>query len=102
MTIITLQGNAKCDYIRQLFVKASGHFVNLLVEKKTTGEDREMNCRTGVSKHTNGVGLSFDPNKYNLQVVWEANKAGGAESYRMVNLIGVKTMKVNGEEYIFE
>ena len=81
--------------------KASGRWFSAEVIKRTTGELRFFHSlRGGVSKHTNGTGLAFDPASRGLMVVWEAsNEAGGAEAYRMVSEDGIRALIVDGVRY---
>jgi hypothetical protein len=96
-----LTGKAKVDAVRELFAKSEGRWVSAVFIKRTDGTERAMTCRVGVKKYVKGVGLSFNPEKYALQVVWEP-KAGKAEdAYRMVSLDGVISLKVDGTEYLF-
>jgi len=73
--------------------KRSGLFFNAEQVKRTDGEYRVFKgLLGGVMKHTNGVGLAFNPDKKGLIVVWEANGDGGKYSYRMLNEEGLKAV----------
>ena len=62
--------------------------------KRTTGEYRKMICRNGVTKGVKGVGMNFDPVAKRLKVVWDMQK----KNFRMINLNGLKWIKINGQE----
>ena len=81
--------------------KASGRWFSAETIKRTTGELRFFHSiRGGVSKHTNGTGLAFDPSSKGLLVVWEAsNEAGGKDAYRMVNEDGIRALIIDGVRY---
>ena len=60
--------------------------------KRSTGEVRNMSARTGVTKYITGEGLKFSPSKKNLIAVFDMNKQG----YRMINLEGLTSLRLNG------
>ena len=104
MKVVKLKGQAKVDRADELISQAEGRFFGALFVKKD-GSDRNGQFRTGVAKHTKGVGLAYNPKEYGLRGVWEANNKEGCteeQAYRMINLDTVKMLKVNGEEYRFE
>lgn len=63
--------------------------------KRTTGEERIMNCRRGVKKGVKGVGHSFDPKKKALLSVYDMQKAG----FRFINLEDLHWARIGGQEY---
>jgi len=83
--------------------KASGLFFSTEGIKRTTGELRYFKSLLGgVKKHTNGVGLAFNPDKKDLLVVWESiNDEGytGKFAYRMIALEGLKAVIFKGIRY---
>ena len=82
--------------------KATGLFFTAEFIKKTDGTYRVMkSVRGGVARHTNGVGLKFDPSKKGLLVVWESLNPAveGNEKYRMISLAGLKALVVGGKRY---
>lgn len=60
-------------------------FITEFIER-TDGTLRRMVCRTGVKKYIKGVGMSYDPNEYDLMVVWDIQK----KDYRMINLSAIQ------------
>jgi hypothetical protein len=66
--------------------KTAGRFFYAQFVKKD-GTLRKMVARLGVRRYVAGKGLKFNPSKYHLIVVWDAQK----RAYRMVNL---KTLQV--------
>jgi hypothetical protein len=72
-----------------------GRVFTVLFTKRTTGQDRLMNCRLGVKKFLTGKGLRFDPNERALLPVWDMQK----RAYRMISMDAVKMVKANGLTY---
>lgn len=76
------------------------NFFTVTFVKRTTGELRTMNCRTGVKKYVTGVGMKYNPREKNLLPVWERRSDGeGAENYRNVNLNDLVTLVINKQHY---
>ena len=71
-----------------------GEFFSVEFTKRTTGELRNMICRKGVKKYTKGGKLKYNASSYGLLPVFDMQNG-----YRMVNLDGLKSMKVGGEVY---
>ena len=70
--------------------------------KRTTGEERVMNCRRGVKKGVKGIGLGFDPDEKGLLVVWDMQKIdthGEKGAFRMLNLEDLLELKMQGKTY---
>lgn len=63
--------------------------------KRTTGETRDMVCRLGVKKGTNGKGLNFDPVEKGLLPVYDLKSKG----FRMINLNTLKELRIRGKVY---
>ena len=81
-------------------VKADGGWFKVVFIKRTTGEEREMTCRTGVKKHVTGAGLKYNPTGKNLIPVWVANEGkDGADAYRMINVEGVTSITYDYKTY---
>jgi hypothetical protein len=53
---------------------SDGRIFTVIFIKRTNDEERFMQARTGVRKGVKGVGLSFDPKKYNLISVYDVRK----------------------------
>lgn len=68
----------------------------VVFEKRTNGIDRVMSCLNNVHSRTNGNGLSFDPASKGLIPTYDMNVRG----YRMINLRGLKKLRMNKTEYI--
>jgi len=90
--------------LREFKAKAdSGIIFTVKFIKRTTGEERVMNCRRGVSKGVKGVGLGFDPDEKGLLVVWDMQKLeeGATEkgAFRMINLEDLRELKMQGKRY---
>ena len=76
----------------------SGRFFTVEFIKRTTGELRVMTCRQGVSKGTTGRGLAFDPSAKDLLVVYDVRARG----HRMINLSGLRAIKMDGSRFTIE
>jgi hypothetical protein len=66
------------------------HFI-----KRSTGDLRIINCRTGVKKHLKGGELPFDPREKKLRTVFDMQNKG----YRMISLDAVVKLIVDHVEY---
>ena len=85
----------KKNEVSEFLKETRGRFFTVRFIKRTTGELRVMNCRTGVRQGVTGEGLKFDPEKRGLLVVWDA-KIG---QHRMVSLDGVQSITFRGDTY---
>ena len=81
----------------------TGKFVSVDFRKKNE-QMRTITGRVGVSKHTNGKGLSYDPAERGMIVIWEANKANRRDKkdkgYRMVTLDRITRICADKREFI--
>lgn len=77
---------------------AQGQIFTVEFVKRTTGELRTMNCRTGVKKHLAGGEAAYDARSKGLLFVYDLDKAG----YRSVNLEDLKSLRMGSESYIWE
>ena len=99
------------EKVRKLISSTKGKFFRVIFTKRTNGELRTMDCRTGVSKfikkdkNGNGKGLAFKPKDHDLIPVWDL-KAWDPESkdtgYRFINIRTVKEIRFAGEVHSFE
>lgn len=88
---------------QQFFNEVRGRFFFAKWVKKD-GTVRQGGFRLGVSKHTNGKGLRYDPAKYDLQVVWEPakcdiHKGGKDTGYRMIKVSNVLELRCGDMSY---
>jgi len=74
---------------------AKGKIFTITFVKRSTGEVRTMNCRTGVSKDVKGVGLNYSRKQHNLFGVFDMQK----QQHRSVNLDSLITLAIGGELY---
>lgn len=88
MTITTKEA---ADKIRA----AGGAFFTVDFVKRTTGELRSMNCRTGVQKHLKGGDAAYNFTEHNLVSVWDVEKKG----YRSIPVESIKRLALGGEEF---
>lgn len=77
-----------------LLKKSEGKIFTVTFTKKD-GTTRVLNGRLGVQKYISGVGLSYDPAKFNLLPVFDLQK----DAYRMVNLKSIQQLSVGRERY---
>lgn len=92
------------------FLRATkGKLMHVRFVKRTTGELREMTCRTGVKKHLVDPSAEPDPirvaadKKHALLRVFDMHaidkKTGRKGAYRMIALDGLQSVKAGGEEF---
>ena len=74
--------------------KNKGNIFSVVFLKKD-GSVRKMICRSGVKKYINGKGMSYDPSKRGLMVVFDMQK----EQYRMINLKTISNINMKGVQY---
>lgn len=94
---------AKRVYIRKrpftrsqlLRLTGDGRFCTICFYKRTTGDLRVMNCRTGVKRYVTGVGLKFTPAHKNLISVFDTQK----KAYRFISVEGVIRVDAHGKSY---
>jgi hypothetical protein len=77
-------------------------FFSVTFIKKTDGSTREMVCRKGVSKFVKGGSLAYNPTQKGLVGVWGANTDQPEKAYRMINLAGLLSVKMNGNTFEVE
>lgn len=93
------------EKVRKVIDATNGRFFRVVFTKRTSGEERTMDCRTGVSKFTNGKGMKFKPKDHDLISVWDSrawdpeNKDTG---YRFINIRTVKEIRSAGQVHTFE
>jgi hypothetical protein len=86
----------KYDEIEKLTKR--GEFFTVAFIKRTTGEERVMNCRTGVKKHLKGGSAAYNFKEKNLLSVYDVQ----AEGYRCIPVDAVTRLTINGETHTFE
>jgi hypothetical protein len=74
---------------------SNGEIFTVKFIKRTTGEERTLNARTGVKKGITGNGMSFSPKDNGLVVVYEMNK----KQYRMIPLENLKELHICGNHF---
>ena len=76
-------------------VRSKGRVFTARFKKRTTGEERTMNCRLGVTKHLKGGELKYKPAERNLVGVFDMQK----KAYRMIDIDGLTNLVADGEEF---
>ena len=72
-----------------------GKIFSVAFVKRSTGEVRQMNCRTGVKRYTTGEGLKYNASSRDLLPVYDLQARG----YRMISLNTVISFKAHGAEF---
>ncbi len=81
----------------EMIQQTRGKFFTVQFVKRTTGEIRKMNCRTGVSKGVTGVGKTYDAKEKGLVTVWDTQ----AKNFRSINLDGIISITSQGVEWYY-
>jgi len=68
------------------------------IKRTPPHETRLINCRGGVHKGVQGIGLSFDPVDKGLFVVYDMQK----EAFRLIPEEGLRIIRAHGKEYIIK
>lgn len=77
------------DYIQT----RGGRIFSVRFSKRTTGEERTMNCRRGVHSYLRGGEQRYNPDEKGLMVVFDMHR----KSYRSIPIDNLTHIKVNGE-----
>ena len=72
----------------------SGRIATVTFRKRTTGEVRVMNCRSGVKKHLKGTSPRYNAASKNLITVFDMQKG----QYRSINCDSIISVKAGGKE----
>jgi len=93
------------DSVRKLIESFGGKFFRVIFTKRTTGELRTMDCRTGVSKFVKGKGKKYEPKDKDLICVWAPanwDPENGDAGYRSINLRTVCEIHFAQQVHTFE
>ncbi len=74
---------------------SDGTFATVTFIKRTTKEERVMNCRIGVKKHLKGGTKSFDDAEKNLITVFDTQ----IQQYRSINCDSIREVKAHGKKW---
>lgn len=121
MTLKITQATA----VEKIKAVPDGKFFSVKFIKRTTGEEREMVCRKGVTKYLSGGQRAYEPDEHNLIFVWDSGKFNnelaewqnahpkatkaqleaakdeiGRKCFRSINLELLMTLKISGTEYV--
>lgn len=77
---------------------SNGKIMNVLFVKRTTGELREMVCRTGVTKHLKGGPAAYDFKEKNLVSVYDMQAEVG-KGYRSIPLENIRSITIDGTHF---
>jgi hypothetical protein len=81
------------EQAKKAIFDTKGKIFNVKFIKKD-GTLRSMTCRRGVSKDVKGVGMSYDPQKFNLIGVYDMQKG-----FRMINASTIQEVTINGKTH---
>lgn len=73
-----------------------GHIFTVTFIKRSTGEERVMNCRKGVKKHLRGGPAAYNPDEHALIWCFDVQK----QEYRSISIEGILSLKMDGVTYI--
>lgn len=92
------------EKVRKLIESTNGKFFRVIFTKRTNGELRTMDCRTGVNAFTNGGGRKYNPDEKDLVWVWDLRAWDPKKDtgYRSINLRTVKEIHFAGQVHTFE
>ncbi len=86
-----------------LMNSTGGAFFGATFEKKD-GTLTKRSLRLEVTKGVTGAGLSYDPAAHGLMTVFDTNarnrKTGEQGAFRSLNLSGLRSLRINGAEYV--
>ena len=74
----------------------TGHFFTVRFIKRTTGEERVMRCRFGVTKALKGGEPAYDREAKALCCVYDIDK----QAYRSIPWEGIREIKADGETLV--
>ena len=74
-----------------------GRFFSVEFVKRTTGEVRKMNCRTGVTQGVTGTGKSFSDFDKGLVTVWDAQ----ISQFRSIPISNIIKITSQGVEWLY-
>ena len=79
----------------KLISETNGQFFTVTFYKRSTGEERTMNCRLGVKKHLQGGEKRYSDKEKQLITVYSVDSKG----YRTIPIEGLTQLKVAGRTY---
>ena len=79
---------------KEMIFNTNGRIFSVTFVKKD-GSIRDMNARRNVKKGVKGVGLGYNPDKFNLIPVFDMLNDG----FRMINASTISRVKIEGTEY---
>jgi hypothetical protein len=88
--------------------RAGGTMWTVRFVKRTTGEERTMNARFGVTRHLKGGQLAYDPATkgllgcYDVKGRHEGADGGSEPGYKMINLDAIIDLKFRGHLWTWD
>jgi len=93
--MVTAIENPTTESPYEIIQKSKGKFITVAFVKRSTGEVRRMNCRTGVTKGVTGTGKAFNDSDKGLVTVWDAK----ISQFRSIPLENIITVRSQGVEW---
>jgi len=93
--MVTVVENEPIESAMEVIKKSKGKFFSVEFVKRTTGEVRKMNCRTGVTLGVNGIGKAFNDVDKGLVTVWDAQ----ISQFRSIPLANIIKITSQGVEW---
>jgi len=87
--------NAPIESAIDIIKRTKGKFFSVEFVKRTTGEVRKMNCRTGVTIGVTGIGKAFNDVDKGLVTVWDAQ----ISQFRSIPLANIIKITSQGVEW---
>ena len=88
--------NISSEQAANLLKQTEGRIFSVRFTKRTTGEVRDMVCRTGVKAHLKGGEAAYSFSEKMLLSVFDMEKGG----YRAIPLDAIISLKEGGKEYV--
>lgn len=93
------------DFVASIIGEHRNEFITIKFIKRTDGTERVITGRTGVSKYTNKVGMSYTPHEKALVVLFDVSMASKlpvaerSKAYRCVPVDSVLEIRAGGKFY---
>lgn len=86
--------------------ETNGRIFSAEVIKRSDGSLRQFTCRLSHTVSVGKVGgdLRYDPSEHALVGIYEmaGDERDSSDKYRMLNILGLKTLSVDGDKYVVE
>lgn len=90
------QGEITIDEVKQIIKEEGNKIFSVKFTKRSTGEERLMVCRTGVTSRLKGGEKAYDAEAHGLITVFDM----ASNDYRSISTEGVFAFKFNGNPWV--